>query len=568
MAIFKRLLIVSSLLFFTLLSSCGGGGGSSSSNDADQTQSVSTGVSENELLPGQPLTVFHNSISADSLVKIQFKSIDGKAEEQTLTAIAVRDNEVTFGVPPYMDADTGEISSGTMSIYLDNTLITSEVTISEPLALGFETSGTILLAVLELARDQYLATLDELAELKANDDSIDTSESIAAIESAISDTEEWIDEISFDGELSLDFDDSGVVLSAADLSELDRWLLLSLLSLDQLADDEFTRSLNAKSVLHATRTTPVNPLLKESWEEFKRVIGDNPTSNNIKDSIDRLFEGSLEKAKDGAVQGVTVLGAYISLLTAGTGKLGGEAIKGVAKALSQANAHSSALLGALTAWWANKNTDSLNSRDREEFDATTEFLSQLARWGTNTLGNFLPEAQGGNFFGNVNTGLTLKDLASTVETKICSFEISFFCDDSSSDTGDDSGDNTDSGSIGTYTIVSYLNFDGSTGTNLAAADIQLSGNSNYPTFSWTGDAIAVIVSHVINSGVEPNVFGVTGEYAGSVASLGSSIKYGDYSGNVDIVGQDPSPALVAGESYIVQVQLGNGQGASLFFTKN
>jgi hypothetical protein len=562
----KIQLSVFSLLILFLMG-CGGSDSKSDSNtngSSGEPASVAPTLSETKALPGQSIGVSHESIKAGDVVEVHFQTPDASAEKQVIKATALTDGEVIVSVPPYVEAQSGEITSGTMNLFLGDPALFTSILIDPLPDLLFESRGTILLALLEFSRSQYLLSRDLLTAIGLNDQT-DTAVAVAEIVQALITLGVWIDEISSQGTLTMEEDDSTIVLSGDDLNVLDRWLLLSLLAMNNFADSQLSTSsqLLTTSALQVSRLSkgkatvqnqpPVNELLRESWDDFQRALGSSPADEDVKQAITDLVEQTLAKGKDAAARGSTLLAGYISLLATGTGQLGGTAISGVSKALSQANAHFSTLAGAFTAWLTNKNTDSFRSRDREGFNSSSEFISQLARWGTNTLGNFLPGNQGGNLFSNINTGLTINDLLSAAEIEICRFEISFFCGTSAT-TG--------------FTIANYTNFDGSSGSDGKDADIQLSGSQSFPVISWPGQGIALIVSKVSVSGTEPNIYGITGPHSNAIVSIGSSARYGDYSGDIEIVGDSPSPALKSGSSYVIQVQNTDFQSASLFFLVN
>lgn len=91
---------------------------------------------------------------------------------------------------------------------------------------------------------------------------------------------------------------------------------------------------------------------------------------------------------------------------------------------------------------------------------------------------------------------------------------------------------------GAFNILSYVNFDGTEGTEAALAEIQLSGDPQFPTVSWSMPGIVAILATA--STIDPpqtafiyNVSGVIEEDADGnfelFAFATQSIQYGDYS---------------------------------------
>ena len=537
-----------------IISACGGSGGGSTSPSAPT-------LSESVVLPDQSLGISHRSIEEGDSVKLDFRSPDDSAVIQTVYAIASADGEVVIPVPTYIDSSTGEISSGVMNLHLNDDELSVALTIDEVLELSFRTDGIILLALLEATRDKYLTTLTQLNNIALNTSQVTTSESVASVNAALDKINDWIADFNSTGSITFDDSDPDSRLGPEELNILDLRLLLSMLSADIFADGLLADTDRKAHILDLQqnsqleyRQPPVTQLIRDSWDDFQRALGNSPASSEVKQSATDLFEQTLDKGKDAASKAVTGLTGYISLMTAGASRLGGSALSGVAKAGSQGNALFSSLSGYYTAWLTNENTDSFDTRDKIDFDASQELLSQVVRYGSNTLGNFLPGDQGGDFFGDFNTTVTVSDVLEAAEVEVCNFEISFFC-----------------GTTVTRVleVVSYLNFDGSTGLDGTAADIQLSGDPSFPQISWSGQGISLTVSQFTTTSVIPNIFGVTGtngQGSTSIQPFGSFVRYGDYTGNVNIVGEDPSPALTEGSNYAISLQNSSFQSATLVFT--
>ncbi len=130
------------------------------------------------------------------------------------------------------------------------------------------------------------------------------------------------------------------------------------------------------------------------------------------------------------------------------------------------------------------------------------------------------------------------------------------------------GDDGDGGGDGSFEITSYRNFDGSTGTDLNQADIQISGSSSYPEISWDrSDAIQIQV--IGDLGAPLYGIGASENMQGDIIPLISPIQYGDYTvSNTFRLPLYPitSPAMTSGEIYSITIGTESGPFAQLVFT--
>lgn len=108
---------------------------------------------------------------------------------------------------------------------------------------------------------------------------------------------------------------------------------------------------------------------------------------------------------------------------------------------------------------------------------------------------------------------------------------------------------------GNFRLLFYVNFDGSVGTDLARADIKLSGSASFPYISWNRDDVVAIMVHEDRS--DKWLYGL---YAsddadtGELVPLASPLQYGDYSrpSTLRMSGYETvSPAMSPGAHYSI-----------------
>ncbi|MCC7345459.1 MAG: hypothetical protein IT573_11010 [Deltaproteobacteria bacterium] len=123
------------------------------------------------------------------------------------------------------------------------------------------------------------------------------------------------------------------------------------------------------------------------------------------------------------------------------------------------------------------------------------------------------------------------------------------------------------GDDGSFEIVSFVNSDGSQGTDLSQAQLKISGSAANPTFTWPfSNAIAFFVA-------DPQatlVYGIESleDQNQDPIFFNSPVTYGNYgvpnTGPLDNA-LNPSPALQVGTTYTAQVGRDDATSASLIF---
>lgn len=130
---------------------------------------------------------------------------------------------------------------------------------------------------------------------------------------------------------------------------------------------------------------------------------------------------------------------------------------------------------------------------------------------------------------------------------------------------------TDTSSTGTFTILSYVDRNGTIGTDIGNAPISISGSASFPRFSWSlSNVIAVdVVSQ--NGDFIYGIEGIEDDETDVIQKIFPPLTYGNYGVfKTEPLSSfsNPSPALRSGVIYIVQVISESGTGESVIFQVN
>ncbi|HHM05363.1 MAG TPA: hypothetical protein ENJ19_06430 [Gammaproteobacteria bacterium] len=548
-------------LLSLVLLACGGGGGDPAPADNNTPGTTDTGpsLSVSSAVPGEVITVSDATIKADAVVDVVFSqgataaALD-EGHAVTVKAIATADGAVDVAVPPYLNFSNGEFGAGPVTVSVQGRTASTALQVQAFLELGFDTGGQVMIGALEYAVEQYelaLVRLDALALEVPGVTEIGARRS--RIQSEITRLEAMVDEIEFNGTLTVAVDGATVVLSPAQLSQLDVWILHELVSA-QIVLDAAAPAAAARGVVPRGVRQTISP----AWEEAKaRWAGSDAPSETTKRSIQDVFSTSMKDVLKWGKQSLNGGLAMLSLFFSGVATVtsGGTAV--MANAAGVGVAQLSALLSAFQAWVSGENTDAALQRDRGRFDVTAELLSATARVGSQYVSAYGAGklAAAGTA---VNMALSGKDLASAAEFSLCEKlgSPAPFCA---------GGDSSAPRPATDLDVLRYVNFDGSRGELAVAADIRISDNPRRPLFSWSGQATILLVTKVDAAGTI--VYGIQSE--DGAPPLGSPVRYGDYSlSGITTLGSDPSPDLAAGQSYTVQVMRDDGEQALVFFSVN
>ena len=505
--------------------------------------------------PGQFLNVGQTGVSPDSLAEVVFTWADGAAVG--VFAIADEAGDLLVAIPPLFDAE-GLPVAGQAEVSMNGRIAATPLQVESFPDPGFATEGAALEGLFELARQSAAHAIANLAEIAAQT-GLSQDAAVAALDGDIARLDAWIMELTTSKQLTMEVDGEDVVLTAADLDRLDAWLLSSLFALDTTA-----MPIQQQVARAANNQIDVHELLKERWQawqdELAKLSDDDERTLMVKDAAPRFFENAMEKGLEGGSYFFTYVGAYLSGVCGGAALYGDKALQIAAKARNLSSAQFTTMASGFFAWVSGKNTDAFLSGNPEEFSGWQESLSQFVRLGSAYVG--VVDGRIGDAGSLVNDGLTIKDLLTAAEVELCDVlgSPSLLCDPG--------------GSGDSINVLIYQNFDGQfdNGPNLdpSLADIKLSGSISFPIMSWPGSsAISVIVYDSAAGGNNALLYGIISQQVeGELIPFGSSVRHGDYSvPNTEPAFEDFSaPPMVSGGIYLIVVQRGDFNQASLMFT--
>ncbi len=556
-------------------------------------------LSSAKLTPGQFLTISASSILKGSTVEVEFQGPEGYLV--SVEAFDTQDGSVRVAVPPFVDSVTGEFRASEVTVSIKGINSQQSLMIDDMLELGDLPPGTIVRMILEAAIESSQSTLDNLALIDTNlQNSVDSSEAVAAINQEIQALQDTLNELNTTGEFVVEISGVGpVAIGGDDLRTADR-VLMSMIAGVAEQSETGTASKSTSNLKGAfagsTRKDAGDCILLETVQEkidcLQNVVSDVMSSTG-------QWTNLASMAAAGVGLGIFALGAFgIIVITpevAVTSLVVG--VIGAASSFSNAAVN-------------NQNTDSFLNNDRQGFDAGQEGASQLIRVGTSAASS-LPVV--GAPAQAVNVGLTVNDLLNGAESMKCSgsqqktaaFQqvdatTTDFCTvtplDDGGDVGTGTGDTTDPSqddqnptALGGFTLLGFVNTDGSSGfatADLAQAQIQLTGDPARPTISWTGVSdvfnVFVTTSDISSSNIRV-LYGLEGETppdengdTEQVAFAFSSVTYGTYGltntvplyGLNGLLGPSDAVSLSSGMVISLSITTFSGQIATLTVTVN
>ena len=556
-----------------LLVGCGGGGGGGGSSTPS---SAAPALSVTQALAGQLITISDASIQSDDIVDITFQTettSTGAALDDTpivipVKAIAVADGEVDVAVPVFFDANGLPVTRD-VRVEINGVSSATTLHVENPAEPSFATDGGVLAGFLSAAIDNYtnaLANLDQIAAQPGQ--TVDVSAVKTAMQAQLQDLNDQLLELDTYGTYTVVIDGVSSTLTQQQLEQVDRQLLMAMVSYDVSAD-----AASGSLAAIAAQRTDLFQYLKDAWEEGLARIeqaqanSTDPDSYNVtKNFVANGVPDVLKKGLDAAKKYVTYVGGYLSLTTAGAGTFGDEALGDAAAAHNIRYSRLSALMSTLTSYLSKENTDAFLGDVRDGFNSGQELLSQGLRVGTAYLGA-LP-GKLGKITGMINTGLSVKDMLTEAKVNLCDAvnTVANLCSDGSTSPSS------------RFKLIYYQNFDGTQQTagsgnpqlDWQEADIQLSGSQTFPTFSWPGNGIAITVVDALNpgNGLLYGINSVTEPDSTQLIPFHPPVRYGNYRiTNTEILGGalSSSPALQTNGYYTVTVQRSDFKSAFIGF---
>ena len=558
------------LFVILTLTACSG----SDNNDGNtntlnsDTLTLSTASSD----PGKFITVSHQSIHADSSVDIEFRGADGYLINTRI--LNTSEGSARVMVPPFIDGTTGNFNAGDVTVNIKNTTGEANLRINELPSLENMTPGTVLIMMLERAIESYTATQTNLDTLYTDlNAQVDINNANLAISNQILVLNDIIDQIETTGELLVESNSGNQTLSPEDLYVVDQLLAASIVGMaDELGFSTTAAALffTASNAADHTRLTE-----QEARDMFNQVLSE----------AGRGVDGGK------VLLGVLAVGAGVVAFTA-TGPIvivAGATSIGLAY-LSVFHDFSTAEIMASTSNYINQNDRSGYDTGQKIQDSITNIFITL----TSTLGG-IP----GRIASVISLGTTTQSTLEAGDNLKCNTspeQQSLRLMNNNSMPVLQSKDTIfnfcviDPGPApqpGDFSVLSILNLgqqnfnNNPTEQDIANADIQLSGSTNAPTFSWSlSDVIFVFVINTsFPQPTNPFLYGIVGIFIedvpgtgiGHIVPINSPVTYGNYSiTDTEIIDNflAPSPPLVSGGVYTIEISLDNGDGAVIMFRVN
>lgn len=523
-------------------------------------------LSKSSAAPGEVITIYSEAIAQGATVQAFFRSSSGY--EVVVELLNTQNGSAQVMVPPYLDPATGTFQAGTVSVSISGVAAEQSLKIGDLPDTGGIEPGGIYRAVLEVAIESYQFNLINIDTIDAElGYAVDASAANLAIDAQIAALQASLNELESTGQVTVDLGTGQtVVLGSDELRTADRILLafFGQMRTGSSADKPLVTGRNINDCIHnecqnVKDMAPCNECLYQVIDGIRREAGMGTNWSSM------LATG----------MGLTffVGGWYFGAgALALTGLIVG--VLGVTASFSNAAVNE-------------QNTDAFLSNNGAGFNASQEAASQSIRLISGAASN-LPGPPGA-IATTTSVGLAVKDLVDGAVTEQCraqdsrqrsASEVADFCSTvlgggSSSDDGDDEvpdgnapgGDDTPGG---TFTVLNYLNIDGSMGSSASAANISLSGSSAAPVISWS---VSNVFALYVTSGASI-LYGITGERMDSqgdteqVPFAFSSVAYGDYgrSNTVPLDGTSAvAPALQSGVLYSITIGTLDGRSAVLNF---
>ncbi len=522
-------------------------------------------LSKSSVSPGEMITLFSKAIIQGGAVQATFRGDNGY--EVVVELLDTQDGSARVMVPPYFDPATGIFQAGTVSVSISGVVEERSLKIGNLPDTGEIEPGEILRAVLEVAIESYEFNLINIDTIDAElGGAVDPSPATTAINDQIAALQAMLDELDATGQITVDLGDGQTAaLGSNELKIADQILLafFGQMASKNLLDKPLVTLRRIDECLKLSSEEQINACIYEVFDGIRRDTGIGTKYGSM-----LMTFGGLAILAGGLYFGaapVAIFGLFTTVL-------------GGAASFSNAAVNE-------------QNTDAFLNNNGQGFNASQETASQSVRVMSGLASN-LPGPPGA-IAGATSVGLAVRDLVDGVVTEKCRTEdgsnqrstgdVAEFCTvvlgggsspDANGDYDDD--DDTDgnipddSTPVGTFTILNYMNIDGSMGSGAAGANISLSGSEAMPTISWS---VSNVFSVSVTSGSSA-LYGIQGERMDSEGDLEqipfafSSVTYGDYgrSNTAPMEGvASVAPALQSGPYYSIMIGTLDGKFAVLNF---
>ncbi|MGE0479930.1 MAG: hypothetical protein AB7Q17_05595 [Phycisphaerae bacterium] len=493
------------------------------------------------VVPGEFFGLADGSVRRGDTVQVRFDGPGGTS--MVVDATADRDGEVRVAAPPVIDGATGELIAGTLAARVVGRNTVTTVNVALPREITGGTRGDVFRAVLiaaaadlDAAIAQWTQIRDEVGDL-ANANTVLTQ--LGTQRTLLGDALLHLD---VTGTLRLRTADGGSTFVGGAALDLAERLLAG--NLTGLAAEARGEQNTAKSLRMSEHDQPIDP------EQLARDLN---------------FLRNSPGARDLAGKFGTSVGLAITIITL-------PIIVGASEVTVVTSAIVAVGVGGysfFSAWASNQNSDAFLNGNRSTFDATTELISQLIRYGTNALTAGIGRI--GDFGNAVTIMIGLKDLGAAAVVERCRAEAeALFCTTGGGAPPVDDDPTIGDGSATRFVVVFYQNFDGSSGTDASRADIQLGGVVSAPDFTWRGFPMVVTLTVTETRGQTGTpLYGVLAglDAEGNPFPIVSGLMYGDYSRLTRLPGYPETPPLLQNRvgTYVVTIATDVGTFASLVF---
>jgi hypothetical protein len=404
---------------------CSSGG----SSDGAAGEDIQTSISTKSAYPGDFIAVTHSSIEEGEASTVTF-TVDNGYEIEFETEDTAR-GIVRFSVPFYLDMETGENTSGTVTVSVNGNSIEDGFTIFAIPELDIK-PGEVYARILEKIIENYDEAENHLWNI-FNDEGIDLMDAIDELFEKKSQYLLMINEIRNAGTLTLSVNDGEdpVTLTAEDLTMLDQWLAVWILGMDA--------ALRGPSAMSAGGI---------DFENWTQISGEERLQR-----IQAGIENVVDEFKRGVEGGKVWIGGITLVFTAAGFLVGGPAGAAIGAAAGLALGYISAGYELGTSAIFSRICDSFSEKVRPAYDWTTNILGQAVRIGLSAAGGLKDGI--GKLFTLISSAVTLKDSVDAAEKTRCDdqsksggssvlpaglsavYTIDEFCDDSQTPLPDD-----------------------------------------------------------------------------------------------------------------------------------
>jgi hypothetical protein len=544
-------------------------GGDDDSGTTNTTTPLS--LSRTSAAPGEFISLFHGSISADSTVDVTFSGKNGYSI--TIQSADTSDGVVNVPVPVLIEPGDGSIIEGDITVKLAGVGGPEPLHVNALPSLQGVAPGDVLVDVLGVAIDNYESAIDNLDIIAAREN-VDNSSATAQLQDRIDSLRAMINELLAFGDLSVELPDgSSVIVPSEQIELIDRILASYAAGMtEHLTSAPAQLKVNPQKALTSAKPHAELPaILQDPRGAISRWAQE--MKNKAAPGV-RAFGGIM-----GAIVGLggLYIGGTVGTVIAvigGTGIIIAVAGTEIAVSLGANNISSSLRDGKAVLWNSSQELIDIIKSSGKSLVLTVIPLSLPTKLGdavsvysaADGIQVFVDNTAQKSCSSNAPPGNFLRiadiNFAQALSASFC--EVVF---GPPPGTGDSNG----------FKINNIVNLNGEnilnpTAEQISSADISISGTRDNLSISWR--LSGAVILFVVRAGEINFSYGITGEEIETstgffLRPFNPPARYGDYGkfGTDPQVGaQIPSPALLPGNSYAVTVGNEEGDQVLLSFT--